>query len=97
MLTVRPRHLNPPAPADSAPPGRCSDVEVSLVALLRAPLHVDVHSVQAYIDNLKATGQCEDGVICGLDGTAWTGGLALSAEEGAALGAQSSRLRPRSQ
>ena len=24
---------------------------------------------QAYIDNLKATGQCEDGVICGLDGT----------------------------
>ena len=43
---------------------------------------------QAYIDNLKATGQCEDGVICGLDGTAWTGGLALTAEEGAALGAQ---------
>ena len=42
---------------------------------------------QAYIDNLKATGQCEDGVICGLDGTAWTGGLALTAEEGAALGA----------
>ena len=41
---------------------------------------------QAYIDNLKATGQCEDGVICGLDGTAWTGGLALTAEEGAALG-----------
>ena len=43
-------------------------------------------SAQAYIDNLKATGQCEDGVICGLDGTAWTGGLALSAEEGAAIG-----------
>ena len=42
--------------------------------------------VQAYIDNLKATGQCEDGVICGLDGTAWTGGLALTAEEGAAIG-----------
>ena len=44
-------------------------------------------AAQAYIDNLKATGQCEDGVICGLDGTAWTGGLALSAEEGAAIGA----------
>ena len=40
---------------------------------------------QAYIDNLKATGQVEDGVMCGLDGTAWTGGLALTDEEGAAL------------
>jgi hypothetical protein len=39
-----------------------------------------------YIDNLKATGQVEDGVIFGLDGTALTGGLALTAEEGAAIG-----------
>ena len=45
---------------------------------------------QAYIDNLKATGQCEDGCIIGLDGTAWTGGLAVSAEEGAAIGASAS-------
>jgi len=41
--------------------------------------------VQAYVDNLKATGQCEDGCIIGLDGTAWTGGLAVTAEEGAAI------------
>ena len=36
---------------------------------------------QAYIDNLKATGQCEDGVICGLDGTVVPagGGAGMSA------------------
>ena len=96
MLTVRRRHLNPHVAPPSAP-SRCSDVEVSLALILDAERAERAHSVQAYIDNLKATGQCEDGVICGLDGTAWTGGLALTAEEGAALGAQSSRLRPRSQ
>jgi hypothetical protein len=42
-------------------------------------------AAQAYIDNLKATGQCEDGCIIGLDGGAWTGGLAVTAEEGAAI------------
>eukprot|EP01043_Picozoa_sp_COSAG02_P030367 COSAG02_NODE_1934_length_10318_cov_74.374009_8_plen_176_part_00 len=42
-------------------------------------------AAQAYVDNLKATGQCEDGCIIGLDGTAWTGGLAVTAEEGAAI------------
>ena len=40
---------------------------------------------QGYIANLQATGQVEDGAICGLDGTAWTGGLALTKVEGAAL------------
>ena len=44
-----------------------------------------VCGAQAYVDNLKATGQCEDGCIIGLDGTAWTGGLAITAEEGAAI------------
>ena len=44
-----------------------------------------VCGAQAYVDNLKATGQCEDGCIIGLDGTAWTGGLAVTAEEGAAI------------
>ena len=42
---------------------------------------------QAYIANLQATGQVEDGAICGLNGIVWTGGLALSVEEGAALAA----------
>ena len=42
-------------------------------------------SWDAYVDNLKATGQCEDGCIIGLDGTPWTGGLAITAEEGAAI------------
>ena len=49
--------------------------------------------MQAYIDNLKATGQIEDGCILGLDGTAWTGGLAVTAEEGAAVGACSRRQK----
>ena len=42
---------------------------------------------QAYIAKMQATGQVEDGAICGLDGVAWTGGLALTVEEGAALAA----------
>ena len=50
--------------------------------------------LQAYIDNLKATGQVENGCICGLDGTAWTGGLAVTAEEGAAIGAPCYALSP---
>ena len=42
-------------------------------------------AAQAYVDNLKATGQVEDGCIIGLDGSAWTGGLAITPEEGAAI------------
>jgi hypothetical protein len=52
-------------------------------------------AAQAYIDNLKATGQVEDGCIVGLDGTAWTGGLAVTAEEGAAMGASALNLHAR--
>ena len=46
---------------------------------------------QAYIDNLKATGQVENAVISDLStGEAWTGGLAVTAEEAWAISA----LRP---
>ena len=56
------------------------------VCLSLLPTHrARAPAVQAYVDNLKATGQCEDGCIIGLDGTAWTGGLAITAEEGAAI------------
>ena len=41
---------------------------------------------QAYTDNLKATGQCEDACIVGHDGTAWTpSGLAITPEEALAI------------
>ena len=40
----------------------------------------------AYIDNLKATGQCEDGCIVGHDGAVWTpGGLAITQAEAGAI------------
>jgi hypothetical protein len=39
----------------------------------------------AYVDNMKATGQCEDGCIIGLDGTPWTGGLAITKAEACAI------------
>ena len=47
-------------------------------------------SSQAYIDNLKATGQVENAVISDLaTGEAWTGGLAVTADEAWAISTSS--------
>ena len=47
--------------------------------------HVDM---QAYIDNLKATGQVESGCIIGLEDGAWWAGndMEITADEGWAIG-----------
>jgi len=41
---------------------------------------------QAYIVNLCATGNANNGEIIGLDGTAWTSKLGVTAVEGKAIG-----------
>ena len=51
----------------------------------RTRTHAAAHP-QAYITNLKATGSANNGEIIGLDGTAWTAGLGVTAAEGAAIG-----------
>ena len=44
--------------------------------------------MQAYIDNLKATGQVESGCIIGLEDGAWWAGndMEITADEGWAIG-----------